>query len=334
MQKDPARALHDLIIGKWISQSISVAATLGVADRLARGPKGTEELAREVGADPRSLYRVMRALSVVGIFAERADGRFEQTPMSACLQSEVRGSWRPFAVFMGSEFSWRSWGDLLYSVRSGKPAFNHVHGGALFDYLAVHPAERDVFDAVMVDITRNLSNAVAASYGFSAFKHIVDVGGGHGALLKAILRGNPGARGTLFDLPEVVQGAKENAVEEGFADRLEIVAGDVFASVPRGGDAYILSRVIHDWDDDRAGAILDSCAKAMARGTKLLLVESVIRAAEPSFGKLADLEMLVMTGGRERTEEQYNDLLRHSGFRPVRVVRTPSVADVVEAERL
>ncbi len=332
--KDPAQGLHDLIVGKWISQSISVAANLGIADQLAKDAKSTAELAMEVEADPRSLYRLMRALSVVGVFAETADGRFEQTPMSACLRSDAPGSWRPFAIFMGSDFSWRSWGDLLYSVRSGKPAFNHVHGGALFEYLAVHPAERDVFDAVMVDITRNLSSAVAASYDFSAFKHIVDVGGGHGALLKAILRGNPGARGTLFDLPEVVQGATESAVEEGFADRLEIVAGDVFASVPRDGDAYILSRVIHDWDDDRAGAILDSCAKAMTRGTKLLLVESVIRAAEPSFGKLADLEMLVMTGGRERTEEQYNDLLRHAGFRPARVVRTQSVADVVEAEKL
>ncbi len=333
MQQDPARGLHDLIIGKWVSQSISVAATLGVADQLADGPKSIEVLAKDVEADPRSLYRLMRALSVVGIFAETPDGRFEQTPMSACLQSDAPGSWRPFAVFMGSNFSWRSWGDLLYSVKSSKPAFNHVYGKPLFEYLAESPPERSVFDAVMVDITRNLSAAVVASYDFSAVHHVVDVGGGHGALLKAILRTNPAARGTLFDLPEVVSGVEESSGESGIADRFEIVPGDMFESVPRNGDLYILSRVIHDWDDDRALSILASCAKSMTHGTKLLLVESVIRPDAPSFGKLADLEMLVMTGGRERTEEQYNELLRAAGFRPLRIIGTQSPADVVEAEK-
>lgn len=327
----PEQLMMQLIFGKWAAMAVSVAAKLRVADRLAAGPRSVADLAAETGTHAPSLYRVLRALAGVGVFAEDADGRFRQTPASEYLRTGVPGSMRAVADYCGADWSWRPWGQLLESVRTGQTAFDTVFGEPVFDYLAKHPAESAVFNEGMTGFSSLVGPAVAEAYDFSRFGTIVDVGGGHGQLLCAILQKYAGPRGVVFDSPHVVEGAPAVVREFGLADRCRAEGGDFFRSVPAGGDAYLMKHIIHDWPDDKATTILRNCREAAKPGAKVLLVELVIPPGnEPSPGKLLDLEMLVIASGKERTEAEYAALLAGAGWKLTRVVPTKSPAFVVE----
>lgn len=330
----PHVAMLEMISGFWISRAIYIAAKLGIADHLHDQPKSAEELAAVTGVHAPSLYRVLRALASVGVFAQDNDNRFRLTPLSETLRTDVRGSLRAFAIVELGEEHYPAWGELLRSVKTGGVAFDHVFGVPIWEYFARHPENAKTFDDAMTEMTLAVNNAVLSSYDFSSIVKIVDVGGGHGSLTAAILKSNPGMKGVLFDLPPVIEGARARIEAEGIADRCELVGGDFFESVPRGGDAYILKWIIHDWDDERAVAILRNCHRAMIENGKLLLVEAVVPpGSEPHLSKFMDLNMLVMTGGRERTEEEYRLLLKAAGFRLTRIIPTGSPMSVIEGER-
>lgn len=329
----PDVALAQLVFGKCVSMAISVAAKLRIADKLAAGPRSAADLARETGAHAPSLYRLLRALAGVGVFAEDADGRFRLTPMAEYLRTGVPGSLRGVADYCGSDWSWRAWGHLLDSVRTGETAFDRVFGEPCFDYLAKHPEDSAVFNEGMTGFSSMVAPAVAEAYDFSKFGTVVDVGGGHGILLTTILKSFPTVRGVVFDAPHVVEGATEPIRAAGLADRCRTEGGDFFRVVPAGGDAYLMKHIIHDWPDDKATTILKNCRKAVNPGGKLLLVEIVIKPGnEPDVGKIIDLEMLVLPSGRERTEAEYAKLFAGAGWKLTRVVPTKSPMQVVEGE--
>ena len=320
-----------MMTGYWVSQAVYVAAKLGVADHLADGPVDHGALAAATGANPDALHRVLRALASVGVFAEPAPGHFALTALGALLRTGTPDSMRALAITYNEE-QYRTWGDLLYSVRTGAPAFEHAFGMGVFDYFARNPEPARVFNDAMTAWTNQVARAVAAAYDFSPFATVVDVGGSHGTLLAAVLRSNPATQGVLFDLPHVVDGAGAALAAAGVADRCTRVGGDFFAAVPPGGDAYVLAQILHDWDDDRSQAILTQCRRVMAPHGRLLVVELVLpEGGEPFFGKWLDLHMLVMAGGRERTAAEYATLFRGVGFELTRVVPTPAGPSVVEA---
>lgn len=324
-QLPPDAMMAQLIFGKCITMAISVAAKLRLADKLANGPKSIADLASETNTHAPSLYRLLRALAGVGVFIEQTDSKFAQTPLSELLRSDIHGSLRGVADYCGSEWSWKAWGSLLHSVRTGETAFDHVFGEGCFDYLAKHPDESAVFNEGMTGFTSTISVAVAEAYDFSQFGTIVDVGGGHGILLTTILEKFPKLRGTVFDAPHVVAGAKSS-------DRLTAEGGDFFAAVPKGGDAYLMKHIIHDWPDDKATTILRNCRTAVTAGGKLLLVEMVVPTGNaPDMSKVIDLEMMAVASGKERTEAEYAKLLAGAGWKLTRVVPTKSPAQVVEA---
>ena len=325
--------LLQMMTGYWISQAIYAAAKLGIADLLKDGPKSSDELAQATGMHGRSLYRLLRALASVGVFVESADGRFGLTPLAEYLQSGVPGSMRAFALLQ-SELQYRAYGEVLHSVKTGETAFNLVCGQELFPYLTQHPTAATVFDEAMTGYTTQVAAAVAAAYDFSQFGTLVDVGGGHGTLLTAILQANPALHGLLFDLPHVAEDAKKRIAAAGLAERCTIIGGDFFATVPTGGDAYLLKWIIHDWDEERAVVILKHCHRAMAENGKLLLIEAVIPSGNtPFFHKFIDLTMLVIAGGRERTEAEYRTLFEAAGFKLTQIIPTSSEMSVIEGVR-
>ena len=329
-QVAPAVALRELIGGFRATQLIYVAAKLGIADLLKHGPKTSDELAESVGAQPHALYRVLRALAGLGIFEEGRDGRFDLTPLAEPLRTGVPGSLRAWAVINGGEWQ-RSWGDLMYSVRTGRPAFDNVYGMGFWEYHDKNPETAESFNEGMSEIAERVLAGVVEAYDFSGATTAVDVGGGHGSLIAAILKANPHLRGVLFDKPAVVESARAAIEARGLAGRCELVAGDFFESVPGGADLHLLKWIIHDWDDDRAIMVLRSCRHALAGNGKLLVVERVIPPGnEPSEGKLGDIMMLVLMGGLERTEAEYRALFAKAGFTLTRIVPTASPFSVIE----
>jgi hypothetical protein len=334
----PFVALFQMITGYYISQAIYVAATLGIADWLKDGPCSSDELAHATGTHAPSLHRLLRLLVSAGVFAEQEDGRFALTPIGAYLQTELPGSLRAVALQYTGPL--QAWSALLHSVQTGETAFDHLFEMGLFPYLAHHPEEAAIFNAAMTALSTQVATAVVAAYDFSPFGTIVDVGGGQGALLRAILRATPTARGILFDLPQVVTGAKELTEAAGLTERCTVVGGDFFAAVPAGGDAYLLSGVIPDWDEERSVAILHNCHRAMSPQGKLLLVEAVVparidRSAASQFSVRGDVNMLVHTGGRNRTEAEYRTLFEAAGFQLTRIIPTQGLArSIVEGIRL
>jgi hypothetical protein len=327
---DAGQALLDRMVGVWVSRAISVAAKLGIADLLDGAGYDCAVLAEATKTRPDTLYRLMRALASVGIFAEDDAGRFHLTPMADGLRSDSPASLRDYAILLGEEWYWRSWGQLLHGVQSGDSALEHVLGMQVFDYLARSPEAGRVFDAAMTSRGNLEDRAIASAYDFGGGT-IVDVGGGRGSLLAAILRGNPDPRGILFDLPAVEARARELLGTAGLLSRCELVAGDFFKDVPAGGDLYLMKKIIHDWDDARAQRILANCRTAMGKHGRLLLMEQVILPGNaPSLGKLMDLQMLVMTpGGRERTEAQYCSLLAAAGFKLAGITPTACPLSII-----
>jgi len=333
-QLPPPAALYQMATGHYVSNAIYVAATLEIADLLATGPRGDDELAQATGTHAPSLKRVLRLLASVGVFAERDDGRFELTPIGACLQRGP-GSFRAVALLFTGPGVRSAWCDLLHSVRTGEPAMAHVHGTDTFAYFEHHPEEAAIFDEAMGAFTAMVAVAAAAAYDFSQFGTIVDVGGGEGALLAGILTANPGVRGVVFDLPRLAPGARKQIAAAGMSERCEFVGGDFFEAVPAGGDAYLLKHVIHDWDDRRAQGILRNCRRVVRPQGKLLIIEGVypprIDETVASRGAAAnDVNMLVCTGGRQRSETEFRDLFEAAGFRLTRIVPTLAMSSVIE----
>jgi SAM-dependent methyltransferase len=318
-------------MGFVASRAISVAAKLGIADLVAKAPSTVEELARATKAHAPSLRRLLLMLASIGIFTEDVSGRFLHTPLSETLRTDHPQSIRNWAVYWGEPWIWRPWGDLYHTVLTGSPGFDHMYGTSFFDYLASHPDDAAIFDATM---SSGPLTEVLAAYDFSRFERVVDVGGGEGALLHAILLANPNFSGVLADLPTVVAGA--TALRTGaIAERCEIVGIDFFKAVPEGADAYVMKAIIHDWNDETAVKILKNCRRAIREGGKLLLMEHVLTPSnepDPNLGRFMDLAMLVFLTGLERTEVEFAALLRGGGFSLIRVIPTAGYFSIIESQ--
>ncbi len=324
--------LSRMITGYWVSQSIYVAAKLRIADHLSDGPKTPAELALSTAMHARSLYRLLRALASLGIFIEDGDGRFSQTPLSEGLLSRQSGSQWALAIMMGEE-RYRAWGDLLTSVQTGQSAFERLYGKPLFEYLSEHPEQSETFDAAMTGVHGRETQAVQDAFDFSGIRVLADIGGGNGTTLIGLLGQNPHLRGMLFDLPDVVERARTTIESAGLTDRCDVAGGSFFDTVPSGADAYLLRHIIHDWDDEKAIAILRNVRAAMDERAKLLLVESVIAPGnDRAFAKLLDLLMLVVQDGAERTSQEYQRLYKAAGFRLTRIVPTATEVCVIEGQ--
>jgi SAM-dependent methyltransferase len=295
------------------TQALSVITQLGVPDIVSATPMNVAEIAGLVSADDPSLYRLMRFLSTEGVFEEVEPRSFTETPLSNGLRSDAPLSARWLAIMLGSEH-YRAWGDALHSFVTGEPAFERVHGNSFFDYLAQHPETSAVFDQAMAAGTRGRVAALVA-YDWTTTEHIADIGGGTGKALAAVLASNPHLSGTLFDLPTVVGAADDVLRAADVIDRCEVVEGDFFADSLPSADVYVLSQILHDWNDERAATILRNCRRTLADDGRLLLVEGIIpEGPEPDFGKLFDLHMLVLLGGKERTESEWRELLAQERF--------------------
>lgn len=327
-QLPPSAQLMQFILGKWISKPIYVAAELGIADLLSEGPKTVNALARATNTHATSLYRVLRALACVGIFEEISEGRFGLTPMAACLKTDAL---RSIARMFHADWHDRAWDNLLNSVRTGKTAFEEVRGMPAFDWFKANAEAAKIYQEANAVKARNSHRAIIDNYDFSGIKTLTDVGGGLGALLALILESNSEMQGIVADLPEVI---RETAKQDHFKklkSRCKPVACDFFNQVPAGSDAYLLSHILHDWDDESCRKILQNCHAAMAYDGKLLVVEAVIPTGNSfSIAKLMDLEVFVMGGGRERTEAEFRQLFHSSGFRLSRIIPTPETIVVIE----
>ncbi|GAC1425956.1 MAG: methyltransferase [Burkholderiaceae bacterium] len=330
----PTHTMMQLITGYWLSQAVGVAAHLGIADALAAGPRTSDELGEAIGADPNSVYRLMRLLTSIDVFGQDRAGCFVLSPLGETLLSEGAGSVRNFAITETAPGHWLPWGRLFDSVRSGKPMARETLGMELFDWYAQNPEEATFFTAAMGNLSALAAAELMRVYDFSTAQKVVDVGGAHGILLESVLLTNTAAQGVLYDLPHVIATAGQ-AIDPRVKDRLELVSGDFFASIPGGGDVHLLKQIIHDWNEERAALVLANCHQALAPGGKLLLIEMVVPGDNrPDFAQAMDLNMLAILGGRERTEAEYFTLLEAAGFKLQRVIATRSPFSVIEALRV
>jgi DNA-binding HxlR family transcriptional regulator len=317
----PIRILQ-LATSSWASAAVSAAAELGVADALADGPQHAGDLARAVAAEPRTLFRLLRACTELGLFERTEDDRFSLTETGQALRSDSAVSMRNFARWVGLPADRHTWSGLAESVRSGTSAFAAVHGESVWDFLRGQSSTARIFNDAMTEASRQLIAPVVAAYDFGQHERIVDVAGGQGALLAAILGSHPGSRGVLYDLPEVVENAAHALDAAGVTDRVDVVGGDIFTGLPPGADAYLLSNVIHDWDDEHSRRILRNCREAVPAHGKVLLVEAVMpdRTGQNPTVALMDLNMLVLCDGAQRTRSEFDDLLATAGLRLTRIV--------------
>jgi DNA-binding transcriptional ArsR family regulator len=331
----PPAALLELMIGRWVSDAIGVAARLGLADEVASGPRPAEEIAAAIDVDPPTLRRLLRALASAGVFAEHPDGRYGNTALSEQLRTGPT-SLRSFALMVSDPAVTRAWDDLLASVRAGTSAFERVNGASLFTYFESHPALGDAFNAAMTARSAMELDGILACLDVASVRTLVDVGGGHGLFLARLLAQNPEQRGVLFDLPRVIAGAGRVIENAGIGSRVELVPGNFFEAVPRGADGYVLKRILHDWNDDDATRILRRIHAAAAPGARLFILDAVLAPGNaPDFAKLLDLQMLVFTsGGRERTRPEWDALLSAAGFALHRVIPTPAPIAILEAQKV
>ena len=330
-EPSPRDIMLELMNAFRASQAIHVAATLGVADLLQDGPRSVDELAQATGTYAPTLYRLLRALASVGVFAEQPDGQFRATPLAEYLRTNAPRSLRAWAMQIGQQYLWRSWGHLLHSVRTGEPAFPELYGATAWEYRQAHPEEDAVFNAAMTALSAGVVEAIVQSYDFSNVGVLMDVGGGEGVLLAAILAANSNLHGVLFDQPHIVTGAKDLLERASVADRCEVVAGSFFESVPGGADAHLLKSIVHDWGDTATVKILRACRASIADSGRLLVVEPIIRPGnEPDPAKFSDLNMLVMLGGQERTADDFERLYAEAGFRLTDIISTGSSMAIVE----
>ena len=327
----PSVQLMELLFGSVITSAIGAAAKLCIADLLKEGAKTAEELARHGNLHPRSLYRVLRVCASVGVFSEDTDRRFSLTPLSEPLLSDAPNSLRAYAQVITTDWQFPIWAELPYTIRTGKPSFEKAFGMSAFDYLWTHPEAMKEFNDSMTSSSAFSIEAVLDSYDFSEVSKLVDVGGGQGLLLASIIKKYPHMKGILFDVPAVVEEAREIINSYGVTDRCEIVGGDFFASVPTTADASIMKFVIHDWNDEQCITILRNCRNALPKGGKILVVEMVLpEGNEPSIGKYLDVHMMLYGSGCERTEKEYRELFDKAGFELSRIVPTMSPFSIVE----
>jgi hypothetical protein len=332
----PKRA-HDAMIERiaayWQSQLVYVAAKLGIADVLISGPLTVEEIATRVGAHAPSLKRVLRALASLGIFAADPHGRFHLNRLSQTLRSDHPESLRDFALMLVDDYSWSAWSALEHTVRTGDSAFERIHGASVFPWLREHPDKEKMFSASMASLSTVENAAVARSYAFGKLDRIVDIGGAHGHLLATILRSYIRLRGVLFDQPQVIGEALQAGLvtSPDVSTRCEVSSGDFFESVPAGADAYVMKYVIHDWDDERCVRLLRNCRAAMSANGRVLVVEHVVAPGNRfDWGKLLDINMMVMLGSKERTKEEFRQLFSRAGLRLKRVIRTGTSLSILE----
>jgi SAM-dependent methyltransferase len=334
----PMVRVLEMGMGMWFARGLAAAAELGIADKVAAGARPVSELAKETGTDEGALYRLLRTLASRGVFREVSGKRFEQTELSAVLK-EGPGSVRNTVMMCNRPWNLRSHEEMGYSLKTGKPAFDKVFGMDSWKWFAQHAEDQEIFNRAMTEISAGRQAGAVGAYDWRGISTIVDVGGGHGHLLGMVLKANPSMRGVVFDQPHVVKGAEAVLKGLGVGDRAKTVGGNFFESVPAeaagpgagGFDAVMMSHIIHDWDDGKSVAILKTCRKAVKPGGKVLLFENVVRPGnEPDLGKLIDLEMLVAVGGKERSEEEFAELFRASGWKLTRVVPTPAGLSVVE----
>jgi hypothetical protein len=316
-----------------VSDLVSTATELRLADHLADGPKTTAELAALCGANPAMLHRVMRALAHIDLVRQEGDGRFSLAPLGEPLRSDVAGSLYKMARLWSTDLFKLTWMRLPHSVRTGQSAQEFLFGLRQFDYLATQPEVAEIFNEGMFAGTLAVAAAVVDAYDFSSMRTIMDVGGGSGALATTVLRAYPEMRGIVFDLEYCRDGADAHIASAGVADRCQFVAGDFFEAIPPGADAYLLKFILHDWEDEKCARILQSCRAAVHSGARILLLESVL---PPDGGPLTDavfgdITMIVHTGGRERTEAEYARLFEQAGFRLNRIVPTRAAQSVIEA---
>jgi hypothetical protein len=331
LQTPPAHVdILQIINGGYVAGAIACLAQLGIPDLVDGAPKSAEELASQIGADPQALYRLMRATASVGVLAEGPDGKFSQTPMSTVLRSNAAPSLRSFAMMGGREWHARGWSHLEYCMRTGKQALDKIYGAHIFDFLKQHPAEGQIFNDAMTELSMIDGPAIAEAYNFEGIRSIVDVAGGHGFLLATILEKNPHLQGTLYEAPHVVEGAANGPLKP-VMERCTLASGDMFSSVPAGADAYIMKHIIHDWPDDRCIQLLKACRKGVNADGRLLVVDSVIRPGNDfSPGKFLDLQMLIFPSGCERTEKQFAELFAPAGWQLRRIIPTAASDSIVE----
>ena len=330
-QEPLALQMYGILNAHALVQALHVAATLRIADLLADGPQTVEELARASSSHAESLYRLLRMLAGAGVFAEEELRRFRLTPLGSTLRTGTPNSVRDWALYIAAPPVWAAWGNLLHSVRTGESAFEHVFHLPLFHYLADHPDLAMAYNDWMAKQSELQNGAVLASYDFSACQTIVDVGGGQGSTIAAILQAHPRVAGVLFDLPEVVARV---TLEDAIAQRCDIVGGDVLTSVPAGGDTYLLKRVLMDFGGERATRALRNCRDAMGANGKVLVVEPIVpNGNEPSVSKFLDLTMLALPGGRVRTEGEHRALFEAAGLDVTRIVLTSSPLRLIEGVR-
>ena len=337
----PALLLRRLIGSYRITHAIKAAAQLGITDHLGERPRSAGELAARLHVNQQALYRLLRTLVSIGLLADAGDGLFTLTPVGACLRRDAPDGMREWALCEGAEYYQGAWMNLLHAVQTGETAFEHTHGETFYQYLAEHPETGHGFSQAMLDYARLIATAVVAGYDFKEVRRVVDIGGSHGHLLSAILRANPTVSGVLFDRPAVIERAEARIRGTELAERAELVAGDFFESLPAGGDLYILSRILMDYDDERSVRLLQNCHRAMTPGGRVLIVQLLMpeqgdgAARERLFeAAVSDLNMLVLTGGRERTEGEYRALLGRAGFRLARVVPSQALVSLIEGERI
>ena len=333
----PQAVMYRLAIGHYVSRALALAAKLGIADQLTAGPRGAEDLAAATETQPGALRRVLRLLVSVGVFAEDEDGCFELTPLGDCLRADAPGNVRNAVLLFGGVRHQDSWKELEHCVRTGEPVFRKRGFSDPFAEIAESPDDAANFDAAMADLTRMTAIAVAAAYDFAPFRTIVDVGGGTGALLFGILSAHPHLEGIVFDQPHVAERAVKEVGRSGVAERCRVIGGDFFEEVPDGADAYVLKHVIHDWDDERSITILRNCHRGMDSNGRLLIVEGVyperiVQSFESHGAAANDVNMLVRTGGRQRSESEFHSLYERAGFTLERIVPT-ALASIIEGVR-
>jgi tRNA A58 N-methylase Trm61 len=329
----PAAILGQILFGGLVLQSVCTVAKLGIADMLSEKHQTADELAVKTNTHSASLYRILRALESIGIFALNSDRKFQLTPIGELLRSDVPNSMRNIAIMQGEDWLWSNWGSMMHSIKTGRTAQEKVHGMGAFEFLMKNKEAAEIFNNGMTTISQTAALAIVESYDFSDIRKLVDIGGGHGILLAAILKANSNVQGVLFEQQSVIEGAGNLLEKEGIKNRVDLIKGDFFESIPTGADAYMMKHIIHDWDDKHCVTILKNIHNAIKGNGKVLIVESVIpESSEPHYSKILDLEMLVTAGGKERTEDEYRRLLETSGFRMTRIIPTNSPFSVIEGE--
>lgn len=330
-QLPPPAQLMKMIVGKWLSKPIYVAAELGIADLLADGPRSITELARVTQTHPPTLYRIMRALASIAIFSEKKDRYFELTPLAELLKS---GKMRSMALMFNAVWNDQAWQQLSEGLKSGQTPFEIAHGKPLNQWLERNPQAATVLNAANAIKAASSHRAIVDVYDFDGIDKLLDVGGGYGTLMIEILKANPSLRGMILDLPPVVRKAREVIHQHGLSERCEAVQGDFFNEVPAGCDTMLLSHILHDWPDEKCQVLLQNCHRALQPGSRLIIAEMIVPPGnEPSLAKLLDLEMLVITGGRERTVSEFSSLLESSGFQLSRIIPTGESICVIEGIR-